>query len=153
MWCKVTNSNEKEKTDLDRFRVFQSQITMVDQERNDSGLEIIPGFYKYAIEYFQITNIEKQHGFNVNIGSYNRKFLREFDSDIIDCFVPVQRIPLDWNEKDLQIPIISSDKNNLKDIVSHVHSCFKEHKKLKFNPTKEGDMVTKLKFKNKKIKK
>ena len=64
---------------LPRFRVFQAQIPLRDQERGDSGLEVIPGFAPWCEMYYKLTD---RHGRNLaRWGTYNTKvFFNKFKS-------------------------------------------------------------------------
>ena len=142
LWEKVVSVDETVTKPLDRFRVFQSQITMIEQQKGDSGLEVIPGFYRYAEKYFTLTNQEKLHCFNPRL-AYNRKFCREHDQEIIDCFVACQRMPEDWSaegipENEWKLPTGEENKRQIVNFVKKVHF---EHRKLKFVPTQPGDMI------------
>lgn len=96
---KPSSTKDKEEFDLvplDRFRPFQSFVALTDQVKNDSTLQVVPGFHQYAEEYYQNTD---KHGRNIyKWGTYSVKIKKSTDP-LLDAKTDVQdihRIPPGW---------------------------------------------------------
>jgi hypothetical protein len=135
-----TETKEGELLPLDRFRVFQSQVPLNNQQKGDSGLELIPGFSQYCLNYYE-KHPSKKHGRNLfRWGTYNTKLSKSHDSEILKT-VEVQRIPPKWDVKDFDSKLSNDSKKSFKEIVSCIQELTKEHENLPFEPYKEGDFI------------
>eukprot|EP01080_Neovahlkampfia_damariscottae_P010256 gene10256-2675_t len=125
---------------LDRFRIFQSQIPLNDQQKGDSGLEIIPGFSQYCLDYYK-KHPSGDHGRNLpRWGPHNTKLSIKHDSKILHP-QEVQRIPPKWNLNDYKSEYTNNGKKSFEKIVENIQKLSKEHENLPFIPYEEGDFI------------
>jgi len=129
---------------LDRWRPFQSQVPLRDQVPHDSGLEVLPGIHLFLERYYQLGH--PGEGLNIPPRHYNCNIKEETNSDLIELFIYVKRIPKDWDHTKLPALPSRDEINKMdsrKEIVSHISSLKTEIRKFEGSADypKAGDFI------------
>jgi len=135
---------------MGRFRPIQAFVALTDQKSDlkdtnsslsatDGGLEICPGFSRFALEYYNKHPVP-HHG-NQKFHSYVTTCSRKQDPIIYNGIQRIGRIPEDWDPKNYKNSIEDPSQLNFEEIVNAIGEISNEHKKLKLRPYKSGDYV------------